>query len=250
MVMRLAAVLVGSSWALAHGQPAAPDFDACKQRRRELTARAMSISSPAERGQLLAAMPVCRRFEDGSVEVVEHSPELPDASEFSTLVLAVRVGIVGISTSSTTELAPTGAGPFVELEGGYRMRREWSLSAFAHYQLIIDHIPVTNDGIVNDAINTTIHDHFTGGGIRVNRHARAFWFGGGLGADYEHLVDPKFGMMGTVTNHVLRSIELHLGYTFTPAYGNPQVMVVVGESGTFDGSREIIAATFTIGGAL
>lgn len=236
--------------ATAHAQPDA--FEACKQRRRELTSDAMAVADPVARGRMLAAMPVCRRFEDGSSEVVEHATTAPDTTSYHPLVLAVRLGLVGISGDATGELVPNvGAGPAVEVQAGYRFSRAWSVAGVARAAEVIDHVAVTNTDFVNDAMQTTLYDRLIGGELRVDRYERAMWFGAGIGADYEHLTDAHFGTNGVVTNHVLRTVELHLGTTVARThYGDVQLMVEVSESGLLGSGRELLAGMVAIGAAL
>jgi hypothetical protein len=243
--MRVVTVVGILGWASAHADPPSA-FETCKARRRELTAEALRVTDVVERGRQLAAMPVCRRLPDGETEVVEPPPPpAPDVSPFAPHASwAVRAGVEALTADGHGELGPTGSGPHVDVEVAYRFERAWSIAAFGRYRYIVDDfVPVSNPTPV-DVMITSIHDQFIGGGARLDRHAGAVWFGGGLGGDYEHMR----GYTGVVT-HALRTVEVHVGYAFwhTP-YVDVHAMVELGESGKLvDASREMLAASLTIG---
>jgi hypothetical protein len=73
-----------------------------------------------------------------------------------------------------------GVGPFVEVEAGYRWRREVSAVAYGNYAYFRDDtVLVSNGGYFFSIIS--VPDRSFAVGARVNYHARAFWVGRGLG---------------------------------------------------------------------
>lgn len=173
-------VMVVSVAAVASAQPG-DDFEACKTRRRELTAQAMKIDSAAQRGEALAAMPICRRNTDGSTEVVVPEPAPVDDAPFSPRFhVALRTGLAANMVMSQSDFEPDGSGPFVELEAGYRWQRAWSASAFGSFTRFSGVVPVFY-APPTPASSITVRDSLYAGGVRVARHHFQWWFGGGVG---------------------------------------------------------------------
>ena len=180
--------LYGSAFAQPALAPEPGSFEGCKARRIALMATAMKIADIDERARRFAAMPTCVRHDDGTTEVVEaEPPPLPDTSPFSPhLELAARTGISGTFVISTEELAPKGIGPFVDVELGYRWRREYSVSVFGSYAHFSDDDVAVSNGIVSNASVITVTDNLYAVGARVNRHLGSFWIGGGVGMELEN----------------------------------------------------------------
>jgi len=248
-VVVVVGVLVAPRWAMAQPalQPAHGSFDDCKDRRIALTAAAMKVADINDRARLLSAMPACRRFDDGETQVVEPAPPpTPDTSPFSPHVeLAVRTGLAGTFVMAPYELAPAGVGPFVDIEVGYRLRREYSASVFGNYaHFSDDNIAVSNGPFVNASI-ITVTDDLYAFGARINRHLGSFWLGGGLGMELES----ETGYRGGHTTTALRSVDAYAGYRFGASrHLDAQLLVIVSEAGhVFDGGRELLSGQLAVG---
>jgi hypothetical protein len=207
----------------------------------------MTIADPDARAKALLAMPVCRRFEDGSTQVVAAPPPPePDATPFHQgLELAAVTGIDATSVMSNVELAPSGAGPFVEVEVGDRWRREMSLAGYVNYSHFSDdNIPVSNGPLVPASIITVTENVF-GFGIRGSRHVGPFAVGLGLGGAVESWI----GYQNMTTTNVLRSVDAHAAYQLAVA-GRvaAEVMVIAGDAGhPFNTDRELLSVRVAVG---
>ena len=192
-------VLIGAA---AQAQPS-DELEACKARRRELTAQAMQIDDAARRGEALAAMPICRRNADGSTQVDVPQPAPVDDAPFSPRFhFAVRTGVTANMVMAAQDFEPDGAGPYLELEAGYRWERAWSASAFGSYTRFSGEVPATQVGFL------TVYDSLYDAGVRIARHHFRWWVGGGLG--YER--DNNVAYEGMKTAHELGLVEENIGY--------------------------------------
>ncbi len=176
----IACALVGG---VAAAQPGADPFEACKARRRELTAEAMKIADAAERGRRLAAMPSCERAEDGTTTVVEPPPATPpDPIVTPHVTAALRVGAAESATLIGSDDPASGLGPFIELEGGWRLRRRIELAAFGSYSRYRD--ATWMPGVPVGTFD--VHDELYDVGARMRLHYDPFSFGAGIGVELEH----------------------------------------------------------------
>jgi len=233
----------------AEPAPAPPgnDFEACKARRRALMADAMAIADPDARARALTAMPVCRRFDDGRTEVVAAAPPpAPDTTPFHAgLELAAVTGIAATTVMSDVELAPSGGGPFVEVEVGDRWNRAMSLAAYVNYTRFSDNDVAVSNGPFVPASIITVTDNVVGFGLRGSRHVGPFAFGLGVGAAVERMT----GYQGMTSTNVLRSIDAHVAYQLAVAGRfSAQLMLIVGDAGhPSNTDRELVSARLAVG---
>lgn len=230
--LALVVVMVGS----VHAQPG-DDFEACKARRKELTAEAMKYSA-AERGERLNAMPVCRRNDDGSTAVTERAPDPIDTSAYSPLVLGARVGVAGSAIGATNDHQPVGMGAYVDVEAGYRWTRAYSVEGYLNYSRFADDVVAV--GVPGNRLH--VSDRLYGGGIRATRHTFSFNFGVGAGVQ----IDSSTRYMGVVTDHALFAAEEFVGYRFASAkYGNAGLRVMLTEGVGSD--RQLLSVQVGVG---
>ncbi len=248
-VVAVVGVVVASGWAVAQPalQPQRGSFEDCKERRIALTASAMKVTDINDRAVLLAAMPVCRRLGDGTTQVVEPAPPpKPDTSPFSPhFDLAARTGLAGTFVIAPYELAPAGVGPFVDLELGYRWRREYSASVFGNYARFSDHDVAVSNGVFVPASIITVTDNLYAFGARINRHLGSFWLGGGLGM----AIEGETGYQGMRTTTALRTVDAYVGYRFGASrLLDAQLLVILSEAGhALDGGRELLSGQLAVG---
>jgi hypothetical protein len=229
----LVGVLVATS---VHAQPS-DEFEACKARRKELTAEAMKHDA-AERGERLAAMPICRRNDDGSTSVTERAPDPIDASAYSPLVIGARVGVAGSAINATNDHQPVGMGAYVDVEAGFRWSRAYSVQGYVNYSRFADDVFAV--GVPGHLLH--VSDRVYGGGIRATRHTFMFSFGGGLGAQ----VDSSTRYMGVVTDHAMLAAEEFVGYRLASArYGNAGLRVMLTEAFGLD--RQMLSVQVGVG---
>jgi hypothetical protein len=233
----------------AQAQPSAIQFDDCKARRKVLTAEAMKIADADERARRLIAMPVCRRNPDNSVEVVEPAAPQPDTPFAPHIELAARTGIVGVTVISERYFAPTGIGPLVELEAGYRIRRPLSIGVLASYARFSDDTVVVYPSGQPSII--AVREQLSSFGATGTWHTGPFWLRGLLGAEVD-VVD--YAGMAVVNGKgratdFLRAIGATLGYRFaTTGRFDAHVAITFGEAGSWSGvDRELLSAALAVG---
>jgi hypothetical protein len=161
----LACVVVGVAVVphAARADEGDPDavFEACKARRRQLTREAMRIQDMIARGRKLAAMPICRRFADRSIQIVNFAPA-PPPQRPRRLHASPEVGL--LAGIGSWQVGSGGASAsFLELEGGGRVE-DVSVVAFGGYARLA---------------NATISD----GGMKVRLHTGDVSFGAGIGVE-------------------------------------------------------------------
>lgn len=207
----------------------------------------MTIADPDARARALIAMPVCRRFEDGRTEVVSApTPPVPDTTPFHQgLELAAVTGYAATTVMSNVELAPTGGGPFVEVEVGDRWRREMSLDGYVNVtHFADDNVPVSNGPNIPASI-ITVTDNVVGFGVRGSRHVGAFAVGLGVGA----AVEAAKGYQGMTSTNVLRSVDAHVAYQLAVA-GRvaAELMLIAGDAGhPLNTDRELLSIRLAVG---
>jgi hypothetical protein len=239
--MRAVAGVVVLGVATAASAQPSDDFEACKAHRRELTAQAMKIASAAQRGEALAAMPVCRRNADGSTEVVVREPAPVDDAPFSPRFhAALRTGFAANMVMSQNDFEPDGSGPFVELEAGYRWERAWSASLFGSFTRFSGLVPVFYTPPIPPS-SIIVRDSLYAGGARVARHHFRWWFGGGVGYERDNNTN-----QGMAVPHDLGIVEEFVGYRLaTASVVDAELMVLADEA--FGDGREVISVRAGIG---
>jgi hypothetical protein len=148
---------------------------------------------------------------------------------------AIRAGVnTGSVASDGSDGHPTGSGPFVEVEGGWRSNERMSFGGFIAYSSFADTIatPLGMD---------RVHMRFLDVGLRVNGHYGGLF--GGAGAGLEN-VYPS-GYLGN-RDQLQPIVDLHAGFTFPAIHGiAPQLTGTV--TYTFQDSAEIYSARIAIG---
>ena len=147
---------------------------------------------------------------------------------------AIRAGVnTGSVASNSNDDHPTGSGPFVEVEGGWRSNERMSIGGFISYSSFAD-------TIASPLGMNRVHVRCLDAGVRVNGHYGGLF--GGAGAGLEN-VYPS-GYLGNV-EQLQPIVELHAGFTFPAIHGvAPQTGTV---THTFDDSAEIYSARIAIG---
>jgi hypothetical protein len=237
--------------AVAPADATAPDpFEACKARRRALTADAMKVADPDARARLLLAMPTCRRFEDGRTEIVaERPPELPDTRPFAPRIGAsVFAGFGANTVISNNELAPSGVGPLVEVDVSYRPNRRNSVALYATLARFgADNVVRTyGDGpIITSLVVPHVTDTLFGAGVRGRRHTGRWAIALGVGAVVEQYNDAQ----DMDTTNVLRSIDAQLTCELASTrHVAADLAVDVGDAGHFTSTeRELLTARLLLG---
>ncbi|MGE5184799.1 MAG: hypothetical protein ACM31C_22155 [Acidobacteriota bacterium] len=187
--MRVAVAVLAFTTSTAIAQPGATDeFEACKARRRELTAEAMTIADASERGERLAHMPTCERDADGTTRVVEAPPPPPPETEpFAPhLAVALHAGAGASSRITGSDPSVNGIGPFVELEGSWGLRRHVELAVVGGYASFRDAsyaVPIGFDAYGN--VITGMYDvrerlYDVGARVRLRYDNVSFGCGGGV----------------------------------------------------------------------
>jgi hypothetical protein len=226
---------------IAAAQPATETpFEACRARRRALTAEAMKIDDAARRGEALHAMPVCSREADGSTQVIEaEAPEVVDNGPYSPLVAAVRTGANATEVfDSRVGLEPRGGGPFVDVELGYRWTHAYSIGAFASYA----HFSDSSNSLLGMLADSESLYSF---GARGAFHRNRWTLSGGLGVLIEHDDHSVDAFRATISTTYLSLQEL-AAYDLVSARGmTAQVEVIVNEAGVSD--RDIFAIQVGLG---
>ena len=246
VVVGVLSVAVGA--ARAEPDSADPDlaFAACKTRRRALTRDAMRIEDLSARGRALAAMPICRRLEDGSTEVVDVPATLREEPPFNPRVtLALRTGAAANTLWSDAD-PDTAWSPFVEVEVGLQPWRHVELAAFVGYSTLVGTIRAP---LVSPTQTYEVRDQLYDAGVRAGLHYGAFAFGIGCGvmveqgkgyADYHDYVNQ------------LAELELHGSYTFARLAG--AALELVGTASyardSFVPSRELAGLRLGVGARL
>lgn len=196
----------------AHAEPDLdPTFAACKARRRVLTREAMQIADMIERGRKLALMPICRRFEDSSIEIVGPLPPPPPIQPVRLRPeAAVLVGYGTWQVGTQLALPAAARAPFLELEAGARVHG-MSFLAFAGYAQVTESFDFYEPFVGRGHYDA--RDTFTDGGLKVRCHYGAIGAGIGAGVEQVHdtgnssLAGPREDM------HELGLVEGDLGYT-------------------------------------
>jgi hypothetical protein len=230
---------------------AEPDaFEACKARRRELTADAMKVADLDARARLLLAMPTCRRFEDGHTEIVAApARDIPDTRPFTPrLGASVFAGFGANTVISNNELAPTGVGPLVEVDVGYRANRRNSAALYATLARFSadDVVRTYGEGpIVTSLVVPHVTDTMFGFGVRGRRHTGRWAIALGLGAVVEHYNDAQ----DMDTTNVLRSIDAQLTCDLASTrHVGADLALDVGDAGHFTSTeRELLTARLLLG---
>jgi len=223
------------------------EFVACTARRRAFQRDALTIADPDARARALLAMPVCRRYEDGRTEIVAApSPPQPDTTPFHRgLELAAVTGYAATTVMSTVELAPTGGGPFAEVDIGDRWRREMSLDGYLNFTHFSDSDVAVSNGPSAPASIITVTDNVFGFGVRGSRHVGAFAVGLGLGA----AVEATTGYQGMKSTNLLRSVDAHVAYQLAVS-GRvaAELMLIAGDAGhPVNTDRELVSFRLAIG---
>jgi hypothetical protein len=229
----------------AHADPDA-DFAACKARRRALTREAMKITDMIERGRKLAVMPICRRFEDRSVEVVgppAPPPPPPRLSEVRAQVgLAVGMGAWQVGTSMA--LPANTSAPFVELEAGGRLRG-LALVAFGGYARLDTQFDYF-DAVAFRRSHYIARDTLADGGVKLRLSTGGLGLGIGVGIEQEH----ETGMSATAgprdEMHQLALVEGEVGYRVAERDGFAVKLLAIG-SGSLGNGGAIASARLALG---
>jgi hypothetical protein len=233
----IACALVGG---VAAAQPSQDPFESCKARRRELTAEAMKVADAAERGRLLAAMPSCERADDGTTAVVEPPPAAPLEPAVAPHVTAgLRVGASESATLIGSDEPASGLGPFIELEGGWRLQRRFELALFASYSWYRDTSWMpgpTRPGTFD------VHDAIYDIGARVRLHYDPISFGAGIGVELEHGGTADY----PAELFTLMQLELEAAYEVTRTERLAIDMLAIATAAT-DLERDLISVRLAFG---
>jgi hypothetical protein len=192
-----------------------PAFEACKVLRRALTHEAMKIADVVERGRALAKMPICRRFEDRSTEIVGDVPLPAPRSKPIAMHVEASATLGGghwmIAESST--LAFADRAPFVEGELGVGLRDSLSLVGFAGYAELNGEATYV-DFERRLAAPYVSHDQLVDVGARARLHHGNLAFGAGVGVEHVHAVG-YCSLTGPRDDRISNTlIESDIGYTF------------------------------------
>jgi hypothetical protein len=210
----------------------------------------MKVADPDARARELLAMPTCRRFEDGHTEIVAAPPrDLPDTRPFAPRIGAsVFAGFGANTVISNNELAPTGVGPLVEVDVGYRPNRRNSAALYATLARFgADNVVRTyGDGpIVTSLVVPHVTDTMFGFGVRGRRHTGRWAIALGVGAVVEQYNDAQ----DMDTTNVLRSIDAQLTCALASTrHVGADLAVDVGDAGHFTSTeRELLTARLLLG---
>jgi hypothetical protein len=155
-----------------------------------MTAEAMKVADPIERGRMLAAMPTCARGEDGATAIiVAPPPPPPETTPFApNFAAALRVGVAASSMSSGSDDAASGVGPYVELEGSWHFHRHLEVAVFGAYTTFGDTVVAAIGTTINgNAVYGVyaVHDQLYDAGARLRLRYDKAAFGVGLGFELE-----------------------------------------------------------------
>jgi hypothetical protein len=241
----LAGLVVASpAFAQPPGDPDAA-FAACKARRRALTREAMKITDMIERGRQLALMPICRRFEDRSVEIVGPMPPPPPLP--SLLEVRPEVGLVlgmGSWQVSTGMSLPAEQAPFLELEAGGRLRA-LSVVAFGGYTQVKASFDYFDYRVLRLA-HYDARDTMADGGIKARLRVGPLAFGVGFGVEEEHETGNSTTEGPRDEMHELGMVESDIGYTLA-THDRYAVRLLAIATGALGGDGSIWSARLALG---
>src|SRR5258706_2907537 len=137
-----------------------------------------------ERGRALAMMPICRRFEDRTVEIV--GPPPPPAPPPSNAITPEVGAVLGVGTwqVDTGMSLPIAPAPFVELEAGGRWRA-LSLDAFGVYTPVAASFDYF-DRAATPPSHYVARDTMFDGGLKGRVDVGVLALGGGFGIEPQH----------------------------------------------------------------
>jgi hypothetical protein len=167
--------------------PVTTESGDCKEARRQAALDAMRITSEQERGRALAALPVCEPG-DAAAATAAHTDQAPPTvtgEEESAYGDGPELAAaVGWTAWSGTNNLPSGTGPLVLVEGGWRWRGV-SLLGFGEYARFSGSLGQT---IVASGVAMIESFHFTESvtiaGVRARIHLGQFGFGAGVSSVY------------------------------------------------------------------